>query len=109
MKKLMLVSLLLLTSCNFFTMDADPAIAAKQDQTAIFVEVADNFAEIIRTATGLSDIQRELILKRIREAVDEYELTEIAQIEFLNSVDDKNRDKLMEEIKILFQTLRSKL
>ena len=107
--KIFPVTLLFLCSCSLFTTDTTPAVKLKQDQTKIFLEVSENFAEIINNATGITQAQKALILSKIRTAADEYEVMDIALIDFLNSVDDQNREVIFLEIKELFSKLRSKL
>lgn len=106
MKSLLLSVLLVLPSC--YT-DATYAIAAKKDQTQIFLEVSENFAEIIKNASGITESQRQLLLAKIKEAVSSYQLSDDPQIEFMKSVDSKNNDNLFAEIKALFDAFRSKI
>ena len=106
MRSLLLTALLVLQSC--YT-DATYAIAAKKDQTQIFLEVSENFAQVIKNASGITESQRELLLAKIREAVNAYQSTDDPQIEFMKSVDSKNNDNLFAEIKALFDAFRSKI
>lgn len=108
MKKLLLAALLGLQSCGLFSIDSEPTIKVKKEQTEIFLTVVDNFTEIIKNAQGLSDAQRELILLKISEAVRAYEKDDYVQLEFLNSIDDENYEPVMQEIKNLFIKLKAK-
>jgi hypothetical protein len=108
MKKLLVVTLLGLQSCGLFSIDAEPTIKIKKEQTEIFLTVVDNFTEIIKNSKGLTDAQRELILVKISEAVRAYEKDDYVQLEFLNSIDDENYEAVMQEIKALFIKLKVK-
>lgn len=106
MKSLLLSVLLVFPSC--YT-DATHAIAAKKDQTQIFLEVSENFAQVIKNASGITESQRQLLLAKIKEAVSSYQLSDDPQIEFMKSVDSKNNDNLFAEIQALFDAFRSKI
>ena len=108
MKKLLLALLISLQSCGLFSIDSEPTIKVKKEQTEIFLTVVDNFTEIIKNSKGISDAQRELILVKISEAVRAYEKDDYVQLEFLNSIDDENYEPVMQEIKALFMKIKVK-
>jgi hypothetical protein len=103
MKKLILISTLLLTSCvSWFVNDAGPAMRAKVAQTEQFLEVCDNFREIISNSTGATPDQKSAILLKISAAVEAYRAFEIEQIDYLKSVDGENHEQLFREAMELF-------
>ena len=108
MKKLILATFLFLPSCGLFSIDSNPTIQVKKAQTEVFLTVVDNFTEIIKNSKGLTDAQRELILIKISESVRAYEKDDYIQLEFLNSIDDKNYEPVVQEIKNLFLKLKAK-
>lgn len=108
MKKLILLAVLSLPSCGLFSIDANPAIQVKKAQTEVFLEVVENFSQIVKNAQGLSESQRQLILLKISESVRLYEKDDFAQLEFLKSIDDENYEAVIAEIKALFIKLKEK-
>jgi hypothetical protein len=108
MKKLILLALLSLPSCGLFSINANPTIQVKKTQTEVFLEVVENFTQIIKNAEGLSESQRQLILMKLSEAVRSYEKDDIAQLDFLKSIDDENYEPVIAEIKALFAKLKEK-
>jgi hypothetical protein len=108
MKKLMLIALLGLQSCGLFSIDANPAIQVKKAQTEVFIEVVDNFTQIITNAQGISEAQKQLILLKISEAVRSYEKDDFVQLEFLKSIDDENYEAVIAEIRALFLNIKDK-
>lgn len=103
MKKLLLVSALIMTSCvSWFVNDAGPAIQATMSQTETFLEVCDNFREIVNMSTGITAEQKTAIIKKITDAVELYRSLEVEQLEYLKSVDGEEHMTLLRESMELF-------